>query len=327
MPLKIYKRKTGIYHLRGTFQGQRVDRSLKTRDKVIADRLRQDEEHQIVTEQIHGPRATTTFEKAALAYMKAGGSPRFLEPLIEYFAGRTVSRITHAELVEFASDTYPDRASATINRQVFAPASAVLNYAAGQGWRSPIRVKKLREPRGKTRWLTVEEAERLIENAGPLKLFITMALESAARSGELLSLDWENVDINDHKFLLLPNGTKTGKQRLAYFGKRTSDLLSQSSGRVILNSNGAPYKLREKPGSIIKGSFDRAVARAGLTDVTPHTLRHTWATWAMAMEPNIIRVKEHGGWSSTSQLERYAKVAPNGYGKKVADAGWMLFGR
>jgi hypothetical protein len=41
----------------------------------------------------------------------------------------------------------------------------------------------------------------------------------------------------------------------------------------------------------------------------------------------MIRVKEHGGWSSTSQLERYAKLAPKGYGKKIKKAGWRLFGK
>jgi len=327
MPLNIYKRPSGIYHLRGTFQEQRVDQSLGTRDKVIADRLRQDEENKIVSEQIYGPRATKTFEDAALAYMTAGRSGRFLEQLIEYFAGQKVHKIVPADVVEFAAQIYPGRKSATINRQAYAPASAVLNYAAEQGWRSPIRIRRLKEPRGKTRWLTVEEAECLVENAGPLKLFIVMALESAARSTELLSLDWEDVEIDDHKFLLWPDGTKTGNQRPAYFGKRTFDLLSRSSGRVIRNSNGAPYRLGKKPGSIIKGTFDRAAARAGLSGITPHTLRHTWATWAMELEPNTLRVREHGGWASTSQLERYAKLAPRNYGEKVAAAGWGLFGR
>ena len=327
MPLKIYKRKSGLYHLRGTFQGRRVDRSLGTRDKVVADQLRQAAEQEIATTVIHGPDVKRTFEDAALAYMESGKSPRFLKPIITELAGRKISSITRADLDEIAKKHYPRCADSTINRQVYTPAGAVLNFAADLGWRAPIRVKRRPEPKGRTRWLQVEEAERLIEHSGTLSLFITLALESACRTGELLKLDYQDVDLGGQRFQLWDNETKTSRQRVAHFGSRSLSQMAGTNGNVITTRDGKPYKIQPNSGGTISGQFETVCRKAGIEGVTPHILRHTWATWALSIDPNMIRAKEFGGWASVRQLERYAKLAPVGYGKKVQEAGWELFGK
>lgn len=45
----------------------------------------------------------------------------------------------------------------------------------------------------------------------------------------------------------------------------------------------------------------------------PHDLRHTWATWRYAAEPDLLRLKQAGGWSSVTQVEIYAHVLPQAY--------------
>jgi len=47
-------------------------------------------------------------------------------------------------------------------------------------------------------------------------------------------------------------------------------------------------------------------------DVTPHVLRHTWASWRYAFHRDILRLKAEGDWSSVSLVERYAKLVPAG---------------
>lgn len=46
-------------------------------------------------------------------------------------------------------------------------------------------------------------------------------------------------------------------------------------------------------------------------DVSPHTLRHTWATWHYAVHRDLLRLKHEGDWSSVGLVERYAKLAPS----------------
>jgi len=338
MPLKIDQRDSGIWRIRGTFCGVRVDQSASTRSRQVADKIRAALENRILQESVSGPAAVVTFEESALAYMDAGGEARFLKPLLEYFAGRRVASITRADLDAAASAIYPDCAPSTWNRQALAPMSAVLNYAAAQGWRAPIRIRKHAETRGRLRWLRLGEAAALVDQAGPLHLFVVMALESGARSGELLALDWRDVDLAGGRFTLWESGTKNRRQRVAYFGERSARILATVDqadrvGAVIRGQHGGAYKAQAESGGIIAGTFSRACARASaagdfdLAGVTPHTLRHTWATWACAVDPNLLRVKQHGGWSSTSQLERYAKLAPVGYGAEILAQNWALFGR
>jgi integrase len=45
-------------------------------------------------------------------------------------------------------------------------------------------------------------------------------------------------------------------------------------------------------------------------DVTPHTLRHTWASWRYCYHRDLVRLREEGGWASTALAERYTKLCP-----------------
>ena len=43
--------------------------------------------------------------------------------------------------------------------------------------------------------------------------------------------------------------------------------------------------------------------------ITPHGLRHTWATWRYAATQDALRLMHDGGWSGLSLIERYAHLA------------------
>ena len=57
---------------------------------------------------------------------------------------------------------------------------------------------------------------------------------------------------------------------------------------------------------------------------TPHDARHTWATWHHAIHRDLLKLKEDGGWSTVTMVERYAKVMPDAY---RADAEAWLAGK
>jgi integrase len=48
-----------------------------------------------------------------------------------------------------------------------------------------------------------------------------------------------------------------------------------------------------------------------------HGLRHTWASWQCALHPDLLRLKEEGGWETLSMVERYAKRVPSVYKGEV----------
>lgn len=72
---------------------------------------------------------------------------------------------------------------------------------------------------------------------------------------------------------------------------------------VFEKPDGMPY-------SSVRNSFDAACRVAGLSDVTPHTLRHTFATRLIENGVDLRTVQELGGWSQIKMLERYGHVSP-----------------
>lgn len=61
--------------------------------------------------------------------------------------------------------------------------------------------------------------------------------------------------------------------------------------------------------------------RAWQPEHHPHDLRHTWATWRYAIEPDLLRLQHAGGWSTVKQVTAYAHLLPTAY--RDAAAAWF----
>jgi integrase len=53
-------------------------------------------------------------------------------------------------------------------------------------------------------------------------------------------------------------------------------------------------------------------SRTWVPTITPHDLRHTWASWEYALRKDLLDLKIRGGWSSVTLVERYAHLMPAG---------------
>jgi integrase len=61
----------------------------------------------------------------------------------------------------------------------------------------------------------------------------------------------------------------------------------------------------------VKRAFGRAAARAGLSDVTPHTLRHTAAVWMAEAGVPMSVIAQYLGHADSRITERiYARYSP-----------------
>jgi integrase len=207
------------------------------------------------------------------------------------------------------------------SRQFRAPASAAAVNRPLALLRHPLRlahtewdllavvptVRLEDEPEGRLRWLTPEEANRLLaaarESRNPdLADLIEVSLFTGLRQSEALGLAWERVDRS--RGVLLLEVTKSGRRRQVPLNEAADAVLARrgpkDEGLVFRSSNWDHYRT----------AWDFAVRRAKLTDLHWHDLRHTFASWAVQRRVSLYELKELLGHSTLTMVKRYAHLAP-----------------
>jgi len=311
MSLKL-KRRPGRPHwyMHGTIRGITIRESTGVADQKAAQAIRARREWELIQRSVFGAEATATFVGAAVSYLEAGGERLYLKPIIARMGSMPLAKIDQTLIEKTARALYPNGSPATLNRQAFTPIAAVLNHAAARGLCAKRVIERPPQPKGRVRWLTFEEAERLLdacaEHLRPLVMFL---LGTGARLSEALYLDWRELDLAQAHVTFLE--TKNGEARgVPLHPRLTNELraLRHRHGSVFRTNTGRAYAQKESGGGQIKTAFKAACRRAGVSDFTPHDCRHTWATWHYAANRDLIALMKLGGWKSERMVLRYAHV-------------------
>ncbi len=138
------------------------------------------------------------------------------------------------------------------------------------------------KPEARVRWLTREEADRLLAacKAHHVRLFVTLALHTGARSGAIVGLTWDRVDLPRR----LVDFREAGRMRTRK--RRVPAPINDTLYAALVEAQAAAtteYVIEWAGGPVarIKHAFRDAAARAKLAGVTPHVLRHTAVTWML----------------------------------------------
>lgn len=255
---------------------------------------------------------------------------KFIGHIQLYSLGPTV--ITHA-LNQIAKIKYGGRTKspATLNRYLAALSCALSYGVKSLGWIdiNPVsRVEHKRENRGRVRYLSDVERERLLDAAKEsrnksLYTIIILAISTGARRMELLSLKWSDVDLKSGWAVL--EHTKNGEMRGVPITGPALGLM-----RNLYNNRKSdvwvfPNENNSGPCDI-KRSWNTAVKRAGLSDFRFHDLRHTCASY-LAMNgatPNEIAAVL--GHKTLSMVRRYAHLSDAHKSSVVASMNAKIFG-
>jgi len=178
-------------------------------------------------------------------------------------------------------------------------------------------------PRRLPKAISVDEVERLLRATGPgdtpLSLRDRALLEllygTGARISEAIGLDVDDIDLDGGVVRLLGKG---GKERLVPVGSYARDAVSAYlvRGRPVLVSagRGAPALFLNARGGRLSRQSAWAVLRAaaekaGVTaDVSPHTLRHSFATHLLDGGADVRVVQELLGHASVTTTQVYTLV-------------------
>ncbi|MET4101193.1 hypothetical protein ABIE58_000610 [Roseovarius sp. MBR-78] len=272
----------------------------------------------------------STFQDAAELYIQQGGEERFLPKIVKHFGPHTrVDEISHLDIARAARAIYPDAKPETVRRQLRVPIKAVQNFAAGR------RRERIPDTR-RTRWLTPEEAERLLVTAADPEAIglrdpnletlrkIAFMLGSGAGPGETMAALGENWNPGTREWWL--EGTKTVfRARYVLLPTRAVELIGTipDSGPAFPAPDGQPYTFRKNRGGQMAVAFNKVRDAAGFgTDVTPYVLRHTRHSWMYAMTKDWGDLLDQGGWNRSDTANRYRKITPDDLGHRLLEHGW-----
>jgi integrase len=173
-------------------------------------------------------------------------------------------------------------------------------------------------PAPRDRHLKRNEFDRLIASATTdhVRLFIRLALVTAARKTALLTLTWRAVDFTKRQINL--GHVQGGKGRAVVpitdatmewlddaYQRRTTDWVIEWNGERV---------------RYIRRSFTKTASRAGLSDVTPHDLRHTAAVWMAESGVSMAEIGQYLGHTDLRTTYRiYARFSPD-YLRGAAEA-------
>ncbi len=219
--------------------------------------------------------------------------------------------------------------SEATQRQVFTLIKRIVNLGVYNGLCAPLQFK-IKMPKlnnSRERYLSREEAERLLEKLRSTKRGLTyqiclLSLNTGARFGEIAKLKWS--DINTEQQSIYIGNSKNGYARTVYMNDAVLEMFNsmqpgQPQDLVFPSKTG---EARDQ----ISRKFYRAVDALGLNNgiddarqkICFHSLRHTFASWAVIEGCDIYRLKEVLGHKSIEMTMRYAHLAPDA-GRQVVN--------
>ena len=183
--------------------------------------------------------------------------------------------------------------------------TAIAEWGMGSLVNPVLKIRKPKAPPGRSRRLTSREEKKLLREAckHPNREFyaiIVLALETAMRQGEILSLLWENVSWSK-RTALLPM-TKNGDIREVPLSKTAYDILKnflspQPKGKVFSYTS-----------SGLKSTWRFFIRGVGINDFHFHDLRHCAISSLLEKGLNAIEVATISGHKSMAMLKRYSHL-------------------
>lgn len=220
------------------------------------------------------------------------------------------------KLVSGITRTGAKRSNSTVNRYI-AAFSHVLTIAVKE-WQwlesNPFnRINKLKEPKGRVRFLSEDERKRLIRVCKTssnrfLYPIVLLAISTGARKGELLNLRWADVDLERRVIHL--DHTKNEERRVLYLTGPALDVM-RDLGKVRRIGSDLVFPSSHDPKKPIniENLWKAAVRQAELEDFKFHDLRHTAASYLAMNGATTAEIAEVLGHKTLQMVKRYAHLS------------------
>lgn len=207
------------------------------------------------------------------------------------------------------------RSNSTANRYCAVLSHCFTTAVKEWGWMQEnpfLKIKKLPEPRGRVRFLSNEEREKLLqacqESQNPfLYILVVLAISTGARKMEIASLKWKDVDLQ--RGLITLHDTKNGERRALPLVGISKELMKQHHKDRNQNTDLVfPAKNLKDPMDI-RAPFENALKKAEITDFRWHDLRHSCASYLAMNGATLAEIAGVLGHKTLSMVKRYSHIS------------------
>jgi len=304
--------------------GRRIRGSTRTQDRKEAQALLAKLKHDAFRETHLGVKPKRTWKEAVVRYLVAKSHLRSIvdvrrtcRQLDPYLGELTLDQIT-GDVIWKVIEGVLERGNrpASVNR-CLALIRCLLRMARDEWqWIATIpRIRLLAGEVARDRWITREEADRLIVACTPhLAALVRFALATGCRANEIAGLEWNRVDLKRKTAWL--NQTKNGTPRGVPLNQDAIAVLTEQLGKhpqCCFTYRGQPIRWQ-----LSNSGWSTALEKAGIKDFRFHDLRHTWASWHRQAGTSCDELKDLGGWKSRVMVDRYAKFATENLAQAAA---------
>ena len=246
-----------------------------------------------------------------------------LEGMVKWFEGQNGASFAPAKITPTDLRDYKrwladrDLKPASINRKL-ASLKSFLNWAVdvrllrnGHGLRVPRRI---REARRGPRWLDRREQHRLmraVEHEAKVRdiTAVKLMLNTGLRVAEFCGVNWKDVRLSDRQGALTVRKGKGSKRRQIPLNKDARHALlslgyGEHAGKATPIFVGQRGPLTPRGFQILLAPYVRV---AGLKDVTPHSLRHTFCKNLVNAGVSLEKIAALAGHESLETTRRYCE--------------------
>jgi integrase len=232
--------------------------------------------------------------------------------LLPTFGQKAAPDISVADVNRWVSSQLTNLKPATVKRQMNT-FKAIMSDAVRSGHLESNPCSYANSIRGivpRQRFLDHAELDQLLETAGAiadwLPDFIEWCVHSGMRKGEILDLEWADIqDLKDGRKILLINKAKADLARMVSCTPTMKEILGRQDARRV-EGNQHVFPITKW---VLRGKWRRLVAMSGVDAVNVHDLRRTHGAHAVAAGVDLRTLQARLGHADLSMLQRvYAPI-------------------
>jgi integrase len=328
--MSLFKRKdSSVWWVKVTVDGRTVQKSTGTPDKAKAQEFHDRLKAQLWEYAKLGAKQQHTWNEVVVRWLdetqhKASRKDDLmhLRWLDSHLTGMALEDINRDCLASVVQAKLKDEVShGTVNRMLALIRSILRKAALEWEWldKAP-KIRLLPEPSRRIRWITKEEAHRLIkELPSHLQAMVSFSLETGLRQANVTGLQWSQVDLTRRCAWIHPDQAKARRAITVPLSKAAIVIIREQIGKHFTNV----FTYQGKPVTQVNTkAWRQALRRSGIKDFRWHDLRHTWASWHMQAGTPLHVLQELGGWESVEMVRRYAHLSGEhlaGYVDRLSD--------